>query len=833
MPPSKPIHFLLALTIIASNIVAPAAQTTAFIRQQDKTAQPRQISQTDFQARLARMEQALEAKQKELGVPGMAVAVVKDDKIVYAKGFGARDAEKNLPVTPDTLFPIGSSTKAFTGMLLAMSVDDGKLAFADSPKKYLSYFKLRDPEADKKITVRDLMMHNSGLARTELVWYPGVLGRREVIRAVGEATPTAPFGERYQYQNVMVSAAGEAAASAQNSTWERLMNERILKPLGMKQTVLTLPALTRSKDYALGYEYDEAAKKAERMPFRSESALSSVAPAGSVYSNASEMGQWLRLMLAGGVFDGKRLVSAKNFGELVAPQMKNIGGTGVDYGLGWYLVNRKGRKIIQHGGSIDGFRSQVSMMPEEKLGFVILTNSYKTPLIVSDFGGGAAEEIIWLNLVDEPQTNNTADSNSKNAVSAGNAQQEVGKYTVANLTVEVTMKDGKLVLDVPGQPPYELANVGGRRYKFASDDPKAAGYFVTFRPAESGGGKTEMFLEQPPPKRNAVLTKINSEADATKTTADNGGEQYKDLLGTYETEVRGKKLVFQLIMQEGKLTVVRPGQQPLTLVEKGRDTFSIAGAPDTYELSVKRNEAGKASSLFVKQPNQNVELQRVENFKSPLSTEELMVKVIDALGGEANLRKHKTLETTYDINLVNQGVVGTGTISAKAPNLKANQMTLTALGKPLGTIREYFNGAAGGTDSSFLPDETQSEKELAQERVASDFYAPLNWRELYKTIEIKGVTKVGDEDAYIIVKTLNDGTPITDYVSTKNYLPLRRDTRRGITRYDDYRVVDGVMLPFKWTIESSGTGEQIIRVKTAKFDVPVSDAVFTNTLKRN
>ncbi len=203
------IRLLLVLSVIAPNILVLPAQTTALVQYREKSAQPPQNSSADdFQARLDRMEKMLEAKRKELGVPGMAVAIVKDDKIVFIKGFGVKDAEKNLPVTPETLFPIGSSTKAFTGMLLAMSVDDGKLAFADSPKKYLSYFKLQDAEADKKITVRDLMMHDSGLTRTELVWYPGVLNRREVIRAVGEAKPTAPFSGKFQYQNVMVSAAG-------------------------------------------------------------------------------------------------------------------------------------------------------------------------------------------------------------------------------------------------------------------------------------------------------------------------------------------------------------------------------------------------------------------------------------------------------------------------------------------------------------------------------------------------------------------------------------------------------------------------------------------------
>ncbi|HEX8289174.1 MAG TPA: serine hydrolase [Pyrinomonadaceae bacterium] len=822
MMPLACIRVFLAFILVAANIAATIAHTTTAVSHNEEFVQALHArSQDAFQTRINNIEQLLEAKRKELGVPGMSVAIVKDSKIVYTKGFGSRDVEKNLPVTPETLFPIGSSTKAFTGMLMAMSADDGKLSFTDSPHKYLPYFKLQDPEANKKITLRDLMIHNSGLARTEFIWYPGVLNREEVIRAVGEAKPTAPFGEKYQYQNVMVTAAGEAIAKAQNSTWEKLMNERILKPLGMKQTTLTLPAMQKSKDYALGYEYDNGTKKTERIPFRSQDALWSAAPAGSVYSNAREMGEWVRFILAGGVFDGKRLISEKNFNEIISPQFKDLNGSNVDYGLGWYLINRKGKKVIQHGGSIDGFRAQVSMMPEENLGFVILTNSYKTPLIAADIGGGVAEEIIWTNLVDEQKADSK--NESKNTAPAEDAQQEVGKYRIANLTVEVAMRDGRLVLNVPGQPGYPLENVGGRRYKFAGDEPAAQGYFVTFRPAESGGGKTELFLEQPPPKRNINLTKVDSEAAKSSSV---GGEQYKDITRVYEAEVDGKKLVFQLVMQDGKLTVTRPGQRSLTLVEKGKDAFGIEGAPDTYKVNIQRNAAGKVTGLLINQPDRNIEFKRAESFESPVSAEELMAKVIYALGGEANIQKHKTQETVVEINLVNQGVVGTGTISVKAPNLKSTRMEFFALGKKLGTLHEYFNGTTGGTESSFLLPEKMSEKELSQERVTADFYAPLKWRELYKTVEVRGITKVGEEESYIVVKTPENGAPVTDYISTKSFLPLRSDTLQGITKYSDYRKVDGVMLPFKWTIESPGTGEQIITVRSSKFDIPIPESAF-------
>ena len=286
-------------------------------------------------------------------------------------------------------------------------------------------------------------------------------------------------------------------------------------------------------------------------------------------------------------------------------------------------------------------------------------------------------------------------------------------------------------------------------------------------------------------------------------------------------------MIFRLVAQNGKLTVMRPGQSSFTLVEKSKDAFSIAGAPDAYEVNVVRNQAGEVSGLSIKQPKGNIEMQRVAGFKSPIAVEELMTRVINALGGEANLRKHQTLETTYDVDLVNQGVSGTGTLSQKMPDLKTNFFTLNALGKPLGTIREYFDGTTGGVISSFLPPGTKSQAELTQEQAASDFYAPLNWQKLYKKVEIAGTTKIGGEDAYIVAKTLNDNSAMTDYISAKTYLLLKCETTRGVTEYGDYRETSGVMLPFKWTVESPNTGRQIVNVKTAKFDVPISDKVFT------
>ena len=200
----------------------------------------------DYSAALAAIEKAVDEKRKELGIPGISLAIVKDDQIIYLKGLGEKDRDKKLPVTPDTQFAIGSASKAFTGMIAVMAADAGKLSLDDSPKKFLPYFTLRDQEAAAKITIRDLLAHRSGLNRTDFAMVTGLLNREELIRVAGEAKPTAKLGEKFQYQNITYAAAGEVVAKAEKSTWDKLIASRIFKPLGMTNSDTTAAAMQKS-----------------------------------------------------------------------------------------------------------------------------------------------------------------------------------------------------------------------------------------------------------------------------------------------------------------------------------------------------------------------------------------------------------------------------------------------------------------------------------------------------------------------------------------------------------------------------------------------------------
>ncbi len=204
------------------------------------------------------MASDLEEERLRRNIPGLAVVIVRSDQIVFMEGFGLRDVDQKLLVTSDTLFVIGSCTKAFTAMAAVMSQDDGKLSVDDHPRRFLPYFKLRDTEANSRITIRDLLCHRSGLPyEDDSLWKNKGLRREEIIKAGMMAEPTAPLGKKFQYNNVLFTAAGQAVAAAQDSTWEKMIATRIFAPLGMNASMTSQRESAR--DHSCAYLPGKAA----------------------------------------------------------------------------------------------------------------------------------------------------------------------------------------------------------------------------------------------------------------------------------------------------------------------------------------------------------------------------------------------------------------------------------------------------------------------------------------------------------------------------------------------------------------------------------------------
>ncbi|MEQ1765310.1 MAG: serine hydrolase domain-containing protein, partial [Pyrinomonadaceae bacterium] len=651
----------------------------------------------DFSGGLAAIEAKVEARRKDLGIPGMSLAIVKDGKVIYAKGLGYKDFENKVAATADTQFAIGSSTKAFTALSVLMTADESKLSLDASPKTVLPYFKMADPDTDKNMTIRDLLTHSSGLNRTDLAMITGKLSRQELIRVAGEAKPIGKLHEKFGYQNLMYATAGETVAVAQKQPWEKFVPARMFKPLGMTNSNMSIAEMEKAKDKSFGYTYNFDTKETKKLPYRP---IDDVAPAGSINSSANDMAKWLQFVLAGGVTaSGNRLVSEKGYQEWLKPQMKVDPAGSVNYALGWFVQKWKDKTVVQHGGNIDGFNAMVAMIPDEKLGFVMLTNVSASSL------GGEMLDIVFSNILVKPAAPETV---------AGldvAPEKEAGKFRfeVAGFDLDVQWADGKLTTTVPGQPVYTLEKVSARKYKLGGAPD---GFFITFK-------DKELLLEQP--QGNYTLPRIG--ADTSKAASPVAA---RELIGKWAGALNGR--ILEVKEADGNVTVNIDGQQPYTLTHRAKDEFNMSPLPDSFWVKVKRGADGKVTGFISMQPQGNVEFVPAESKKIAMTVDELYAKALAASGGEANWKKITSRVTTADIDLEQQGVKGKSTSWSKAPNMNVSETEMFAIGKKIAIGRDYFDGVDGEEAYSFAPAEKFTGKRLEDVRLASDIYSILDWK---------------------------------------------------------------------------------------------------------
>lgn len=323
----------------------------------------------------------VEKALQDFQVPGIAIGVIVDGHIVYAKGFGYRDLEKKLPVTPDTLFAIGSCTKAFTTFAMGNLVDRGLIEWDQPVIDVLPEFRLWDQYATTNITIRDLLTHRTGMPRHEFVWYNSKMSKNEMLKRIRYLQPSFDIRERYQYGNLMYFTAGLAMEKATGQNWEELIREKILNPLDMKHTNFSVEETQKTDNYA--FPYIEKNDRLKKMPFRN---LSLIGAAGSLNSNVEDMTHWIQMLLAGGVYNNQVLISPATLQELHAPQVIVPGAPETKetllyaYGIGWSILSYRGHYFVSHDGVSDGFTSVVGLLPSENIGIVVFANKNMTAL---------------------------------------------------------------------------------------------------------------------------------------------------------------------------------------------------------------------------------------------------------------------------------------------------------------------------------------------------------------------------------------------------------------------------------------------------------------------
>ena len=352
-------------------------------------------SQTETAPRtvqLAGFADEVQAALRDGKVPGAAVIIIKDGEVLLSQGFGKRNVAENLDVTPRTLFPIGSSSKAFTAAAIAMLVEEGKLEWDTPIKQYLPTFKMHDQFATERMTVRDLLCHRSGLPRHEFLWYGSDMTRKEMVERLAYLDSSVDFRTLFQYNNLMYATAGYLIEVVTDQTWEEFVATRIFKPLGMSTSNTGVENLQETDDYALPYE--EKKDKTETVPFYNK--FKALGPAGSISTNLEDIEHWLRFQLSEGKHGETQLVASDSLKQNHTPHVVIPPGETIPsgkhselvnwcYGLGWFIGSYRGHRMIEHGGSIDGFMAEIALLPDEHAAVAVFTNHGSTfvPYIIA------------------------------------------------------------------------------------------------------------------------------------------------------------------------------------------------------------------------------------------------------------------------------------------------------------------------------------------------------------------------------------------------------------------------------------------------------------------
>jgi len=332
---------------------------------------------TDPKHALSGLQPFITAEMEKAKLPGMAMAIVQNKKLLCAEGFGLRDVEHKLPVSPQTLFAIGSTSKSFTALAMGILNDEGKLDWDKPVRQYLPEFQMYDPVASERMTPRDLITHRAGFARHDLVWYSSDFNREDLVRRLRYLQTDSDFRSGYRYNNLLVATAGYLVGKISGSTWEEFVRARVLLPLKMSGTNFSIADSQRCSDFSYPYEKDEKSGAIKQIPFHS---ADGIGPAGSINSNVEDISKYLIFQLGKGTVAQQRIVSEANLNLMHTPQtampssspFRELGQ--YSYGMGWVVTAYRGHRYIWHNGGIDGFYSLIAMLPDDDLGVVVLTN---------------------------------------------------------------------------------------------------------------------------------------------------------------------------------------------------------------------------------------------------------------------------------------------------------------------------------------------------------------------------------------------------------------------------------------------------------------------------
>jgi CubicO group peptidase (beta-lactamase class C family) len=543
----------------------------------------------DVTKRLDGFDSYMNKTLKDWNIAGACVGIVYKDKLVYAKGYGYRDYGQKVPVTPKTLYQIASNTKLFTAVAVGMLVEQGKLDWDKPVRNYVPSIDFYNNELNNTVTIRDMLSHRTGISRHDLIWYKSDFSRKDLYDRLKYLEPSQPLRQGFLYNNLMYVASGYIIELLSSKPWENFLQENILNPLEMKNTVFTVKEMEQNSDHGVPYNEKRDTTILYQIPIYEDQ--QAVGPAGAIISNIEEMSNWLVTLMNNGKFKGNQIIPEKIIKETLQPSIA-LPNSGLEdkgykeilnahYGMGRFSASYRGKFLTYHGGDLPGFHSQISAMPYDSIGVVVFVIGDQGAPLYNIISYNIYERLLGLDLTPWSERLLKDQMESKKIGKEGRSKSGsdritgtkpshnlidyIGQYeNPAYGTINITLPDTALQFDFHNMK-LPLKHYHYDRFDTPND--------------EQWGLWTLNFTTNPQGSIDALYTSLD-ESQTTFTRKADASLSDPLILANYtgKYSIAGNFINVELI--DKNLYLVSPGQPRIMLIPVKQHSFRVKEFPD-------------------------------------------------------------------------------------------------------------------------------------------------------------------------------------------------------------------------------------------------------------
>jgi CubicO group peptidase (beta-lactamase class C family) len=575
-------------------------------------ARPAQAQEPSVDAKLTGFDETMAQIVKDWNVPGIGVGIVVKDRLVFAKGYGYRDYGKKLPFTSKTTIPIASNTKLFTAVACGLLIEDGKLAWDEPVRKFVPGIQFYDDDLNRQVSIRDMLSHRTGITRHDTIWYKSDFTRRELFERLKYLEPTKPLRTTFLYNNMMYASAGYIVELLSGKTWEDFVRARILTPLGMNSTDYTIDDMVGRPDHGVPYTERRDSFELYEIPYYRE--VAGLGPAGAITSNLEDMSRWVIALLNGGMIDGRQVLPASVIKETLAPtialpnaELEAFGwGEMLNsvYGTGRMSASYRGHLLAYHGGDLPGFHSQVSVMPQDGIGVIVLVIGDHASPLYDDVSYDVYERLLGLSHT--PWSERELEIRKKGKEAAKEARAKAGMDRVPGT------KPSHALADYAGEyehPAYGVLTISEKDQGLFFDFhkirlPLSHFHYDRFEtPDDEQDGRWSVNFQTNPQGDvdKALMSLDEAEVMFTRRVAAelSAAATLQPYVGTYETPSGAK--IQAILKEDGTFGIVGPGGNFRALQPWKPRQFRIKEFSDTvFEFEVKD---GQVTALKRRDPS--------------------------------------------------------------------------------------------------------------------------------------------------------------------------------------------------------------------------------------